>query len=571
MALNLIQSVLLKVPQILGLSAEEVRAVAQVLQSADLPALSKRSKPDKRIEAAADSTILLHGAGAPCSAPASLDEGPHETQSDESDDWKLDAELADLHSVAGLKLAAGKSFHPGSCFVFVDNSNTWAEGKKALAEKHGFESREDCRFRLCGDMMLDVFGASRTVQDRQVQHAALYGSYAHSDEGQYDGGWKQLESTGFQVVRYQRSTWSHKEKQVDSQMVADITALACEIDALGQAENCTFIVVSGDGDLLPAIERALQRGIKVEVWSWQRCCSNKLRRLHETGRAEFIPLDNHVDEIGFVDEVWNTKRWRVEDFADSSVVVKGVDAGDIADTCRAGLKCEWWYSMMADDSDDVVIILRPSTVNKEQWLDLLCTKLFADNDSAKVCRYPEYASNDAQQPMLRTESALSRSESTLRAASLSGNRWGVLGLEGSDTESDSEDESDDDELSHTSTPVCDDQEFQSSWRKPIKQAPTRPDCRHGYRCARGSTCSFVHTDDQKAFFEKHGGHCPRGYKLKQCSHAPSGRCKFSATPEWCLYAHGETDAYCMSCQCTGHSTVKCPGGASRLQAAYDKP
>ena len=71
-------------------------------------------------------------------------------------------------------------------------------------------------------------------------------------------------------------------------MVADITALACEIDALGQAENCTFIVVSGDGDLLPAIERALQRGIKVEVWSWQRCCSNKLRRLHETGRAEFF-------------------------------------------------------------------------------------------------------------------------------------------------------------------------------------------------------------------------------------------------------------------------------------------
>ena len=50
MALNLIQSVLLKVPQILGLSAEEVRAVAQVLQSADLPALSKRSKPDKRID-----------------------------------------------------------------------------------------------------------------------------------------------------------------------------------------------------------------------------------------------------------------------------------------------------------------------------------------------------------------------------------------------------------------------------------------------------------------------------------------------------------------------------------------
>jgi hypothetical protein len=473
------------------------------------------------------------------------------TDADREDEQEIDW---DLRTVQGLKLAASKSDMPGATFVFVDNSNTWAEGKKALAESSGLESKEDCRFRLDGNMMLDVFGSGN---ERVIQHAALYGSYTQSDEAQYDGGWKQLESTGFQVVRYARSTWSHKEKQVDSQMVADITALACEIDALGNAENCTFMVASGDGDLLPAIERALQRGIKVEIWSWLRATSNKLRRLQDDGRAKFNPLDNHLKEIGFVDEVWNTKRWRVADFHDSCVSVRGVDPCDIPDICRKSLKCEWWYSVMEEsDTEDVAIIIRPSTVNRETWLEFLTKETFTDKPDAEVFTYAEYMDKIA--PKTKVDQVITRVPS-------SSNRFQLLGND----ESDSDDESDGSSTTAESATTADtallaspdEDEWEATPRDSATRKPltSKPDCRHGYRCTRGIACGFAHTADQKAFFEKHGGACPRGYKLKLCSHAPSGRCRFMQTSEWCPYAHGEGDAWCVSCQSSGHSSSKCTG------------
>lgn len=375
-------------------------------------------------------------------------------------------------------------------------------------------------------------------------------------------------------------------------MVADITALACEIDALGNARNCTFIVASGDGDLLPAIERALERGISVEVWSWQRATSNKLRRLHEAGRAKFVPLDEHAMSIGFVDELWNDRRWRLDDFADSAVVVKNVDPVDVADACRAALKCEWWHSLMPDSDDDVAVILRPCTADRDKWFELIKTQLFADRPQAEVLSYIQYKATQAGGPSKVTSNKPSNVPSDASGSPPGGNRFDLLRLDhgGADSDSDSDSDSDkgsgsgDDVCSRTETAEMDDKDSAPSnapsntpsnlpsnsgplGRKPIQPIVPRPDCRHGYRCARGLACSFAHTEDQQAFFREHGGACPRGYKLKQCAHAASGRCKFMSSAEWCTYAHGEADAWCVSCQCGGHSAAKCTAAARPARAA----
>ena len=61
----------------------------------------------------------------------------------------------------------------------------------------------------------------------------------------------------------QKSYHTGKEKQVDVQLVADV------VDLVGQMKSGTVIIVSGDSDYIPAINKALTRGWKVEVWSWE--------------------------------------------------------------------------------------------------------------------------------------------------------------------------------------------------------------------------------------------------------------------------------------------------------------
>jgi hypothetical protein len=42
-------------------------------------------------------------------------------------------------------------------------------------------------------------------------------------------------------------------------------------------------------------------------------------------------------------------------------------------------------------------------------------------------------------------------------------------------------------------------------RSPLPPATGRARCHRGFRCSRGSTCSFMHTSEEQEYFKHHGG------------------------------------------------------------------
>ena len=152
-------------------------------------------------------------------------------------------------------------------FLYVDDSNMWIEAKKLAANKLKLKCVEVPRLRLDIGKVTDV-----VANDRKVAWGILYGS----EPPPIDSVWQKIRERGWKVITTRRSTFTKKEKQVDHQMVADITALV---------SGCVFkgkiVMVSGDADMIPAIRKSLQRKWSTEIWMWENGVSNALKKLEE--------------------------------------------------------------------------------------------------------------------------------------------------------------------------------------------------------------------------------------------------------------------------------------------------
>ena len=136
------------------------------------------------------------------------------------------------------------------CYVFVDHSNLWIEGQKAQSVK---DIDHDPRYRVDLGKFLSLI-----TKDRHLSRAFLYGSRPPPN----DSVWKAAREKNFDVKVFDRSG-SGKEKELDVAMAHDITKTLYKDRKVGV--NVTFITVTGDRDLKPPIEDALETGIPVEL------------------------------------------------------------------------------------------------------------------------------------------------------------------------------------------------------------------------------------------------------------------------------------------------------------------
>ena len=104
-------------------------------------------------------------------------------------------------------------------FIYVDDSNIWIEGKKLAAKQLKLRCVEDPRLRLDVGKVADV-----VANGREVAWGILYGS----EPPPIDTVWEKIEERGWKVITSKRSAFTNREKQVDHQMVADITALVSD-------------------------------------------------------------------------------------------------------------------------------------------------------------------------------------------------------------------------------------------------------------------------------------------------------------------------------------------------------
>ena len=152
-------------------------------------------------------------------------------------------------------------------WIFVDDSNIWIEAKKLQGQAKGFKSNEDHRVRIDMGKLADLI-----ADGRRVQEGVLYGS----EPPPVDTVWKKIREKGWKVGSQRRSMITGKEKQVDTSLVADVTETAILTPL---HERTTIVVVSGDADVIPALDKILkQERWKIEIYMWRHAIAKGLTR-----------------------------------------------------------------------------------------------------------------------------------------------------------------------------------------------------------------------------------------------------------------------------------------------------
>ena len=103
-------------------------------------------------------------------------------------------------------------------------------------------------------------------------HSVAQGFLYAAEQPAVDTVWQKIKECGWKVPQpKKRSVLTRKEKGIDTQLVADITEMACTTPK----EQCTTIVIiSGDANVMPAIQKVLKyKGWKVEVYMWESAMS----------------------------------------------------------------------------------------------------------------------------------------------------------------------------------------------------------------------------------------------------------------------------------------------------------
>lgn len=417
-------------------------------------------------------------------------------------------------------------------FIYVDDSNMWIEARKLAANKLNLKCVEDPRLRLDIGKVTDVI-----ANNRKVAWGILYGS----EPPPIDSVWQKIRERGWKVITTQRSSFTGKEKQVDHQMVADITALVSGCIVKGK-----IVMVSGDADMIPAISKSLQMKWSTEIWMWGNGVSNALKQLAEEnpGLMSINILDSRLEEVTFTNFTFGATK--IPDTR--SVIIKDIDfTPDETWQKKLGEKLSWPFQICMIgpeklqnpvDFKDVILIFSNARAKDNKDFEMhYFDKIFGDLDReypGKILNYPAYRKQfDRQEDIClanRFEALLSLDEQ-LSEESFSGDD--VPSGYGAIKEIDEDDEK---------------EQFQVVRRKQQKKTQKYSIlCKWRSKCKRGLKCQYHHTEDEKKFFIKYR-------KNTECTY--KGACRYG--PSKCFYAHSDKDSFCCNCHSWGHLEINCP-------------
>jgi uncharacterized LabA/DUF88 family protein len=170
-------------------------------------------------------------------------------------------------------------------FLYVDNSNVWIEGMHVASVENGhapsiWDAMEnkicDYSWKIDFGKLYEFAGGDR----KDVGRAVLYGSRPPKN----DSLWAIAKRKGFEVIVYDRNA-SNKEKKIDTSIAADMVADSYELMNPVKDE---VTLVSGDRDLVPAVEKLRKRGLRVDVVFWDHAAGEL-----KAASSSFISLNPH--------------------------------------------------------------------------------------------------------------------------------------------------------------------------------------------------------------------------------------------------------------------------------------
>ncbi len=160
----------------------------------------------------------------------------------------------------------------GMVYMFIDNSNLWIQGKRTYAEKKNMHADEDLTWRFdVGKLLGILVGGDSGLSADQANFRPKTRVYALTPPP-VDSVWSMMASYGLKVYTYARNRHTNREKEVDNKLSTDVAAKASK--AYYSRTPAVFIIVSGDRDLRPAVNKVMKKGFHVHLWSWENGLAN---------------------------------------------------------------------------------------------------------------------------------------------------------------------------------------------------------------------------------------------------------------------------------------------------------
>ena len=453
-------------------------------------------------------------------------------------------------------------------WIFVDDSNIWIQAKKLVSKLKRFKTKEDSRLRIDVGKLADV-----VAKGRPVEKGILYGS----EPPKIDSVWKKIREKGWEVKTKERSTLTHKEKEVDGQLITDVTAIACKTP---ERDRSTIVLITGDADVKPAVRKIVEEGVwHVEIYMWRQGFSSRLKQLpQESNVVRCFDLDDHLENVTFTS--WAFKGKQIP--PNSSVVLR---MEPNAFPTRIPSK-EWWRKLESvaqwpmqgawvldrsgKETNDYVLVFTSDTKTYD------VTSFVDDLTRADCIPLPFVIHAETYHGYKRRRKDFD--------AYINLVEYGNLEISKQD------DEEEDDTHSESSFVMDEgkvvpykpmqvhfppllsgqlqtvdhdvpDQSANNS-KTGYQTVPPRPvpvrskDCRYEKNCRQGKDCPYKHSPHDMKYFERRGGKGNPLRKVSMCENFSKGRCSRGATE--CDFAHGERDAWCLACRTTGHFTTNCP-------------
>lgn len=402
-----------------------------------------------------------------------------------------------------------KSTQPSTqCYVFVDNSNLWITGQKVKA-KELVGVNIDPRFRVDHGKFLQF-----VIKGRKYK-AYLYGSVPPES----DSVWKALEKKNFEVKTLHRSD-SGKEKEVTATMMQDMNDILYEHRDI---QNVTFIIVTGNRDIRPTILKTLQKGVPVELWSWQDAMAREFCQLANTEplfRANTLDSVKHL--FSYTNYKSNHDKWGVDPA--HAIVYRNVPDREehMLTNHMDRLSQLFLITPVKTGSGRNDYIIEFPNLNPEN----IFTELRKLGDIGyPPCSYPEYRMPSEPEP--ETKEPLPETKATAPLV-----------------EATSENLADDDNFEDWST---------KGGRKVSKTK--KKDCSWGDHCKDAAKCPYQHIEQERELFARFPNIQFQFFRTAECKkkhlHITAQQKKK------CAFAHDSEDSWCLTCRRYGHLTNDC--------------
>jgi len=388
------------------------------------------------------------------------------------------------------------------CAIFIDNSNIFSGGQRYNATRLNLRKQivRDPRFRINVGKLEEI-----ALRGRTGHYTKVYGSTSSYE----DAMWKKISDQGLSVEVSERNS-TGKEKDVDTSMTADAVEYVCD----SQAQRQTIIIISGDYDYWPIVEKIFKRKTKwkVEVLAFQRSISKRLKEIaDENENFKVIELESllqeHVDTCSFIKARWDPELRRRGTLPNTislhfeeplSSPDEQSEEYAIAITRITRIPCFYYVCDWGPNAERLVYILgwvKDGSSDGNNVFSEICKekKTLLDETCREICQFYKTMKTDDDSLRKHLQESTDRSKK--------------------DSNVDSGDED-------------------------------GKSCRYEFRCSYGRDCKGKHSQEEKDFFEANGGKGARNYKTKRCPFYQKGWCRDGGNeaPN-CVFYHSTDEAF----------------------------